>query len=203
MIFSDRLIPFFVLGLLIACGPRNGAEENASDLRVAGRRVGGFKGLGEIEIILNERLSSAGNKIQMSYLLGPALNALLGAFTEGTTTSQFEAAAPNPVNVLLWDILMEKTAGQISQFSTGNYLDEGITRAMGEIEKSPVDADASTSLRDIWQVVMRYDAPESEREAWLTAIQQPDTDWRKAEGRYRTQAVLQSLFMHPYFLLEH
>ena len=201
-----RLTAFLAFAALSACSPKQGGD-SGSALKVAGRQVGGFKGLSQIQVLVNDRLFKSQNHFNMSQLLGPELNALLGAFSDVPTTSQFEAAAPNPVNTLLWDILMDQTAtsiaSEVRETDGGTSLDDSFQSTLKQLVAAPQGKDSSEDLRDLWHEFMRYDAPESERDIWVAAMTAPESDWQANEGRARTRAILQSLLMHPYFLLEH
>lgn len=198
MIYLSRFVWILVLCLMAACGQKS---ESPSELMAEGRQIGSFRGLVQIERLINDRLYRADRPLMINGILGQDLNFLLGSFTGGTGISQREGANPNPVNVLLWEILMDDTAQMIVGGIKAEELDESFQSAAKELFALNREDDASDELRDFWHIFMRYDAPETEREAWVAAMQSSGSDFKTEENPKRS--VLQSLLLHPYFLLEH
>ena len=217
------------LGLVIAVMwlPSCVRKKPTSHVTSAGLMMGGFRGVEAVDRAIQGRIDPYGFFRLNQYLLYSSdLVGLMGGyptFTLGTTTT-LENITPNAVNTMLWKIAMssltESLAEKIcSKDNVTSILDGTFVSVATPICNQPVTAVTVDQLRSLWLRVMRFDAPETEVQAWIDdviaaknaapttaavktidlSVQQSDVDERKS---FLSELLL-SIFMNPYFLLEH
>ncbi|MCX6129310.1 MAG: hypothetical protein NTX25_09650, partial [Proteobacteria bacterium] len=137
------------------------------------------------------------------------LESLMGAFSEIIGHSSQESATPNAVNSLLWQIAMEGQAKDLAEMvclpSSISLLQAEFYNPAHNLCSDPVNLlSAGQDLEDLWLAIARYDAPEAEMRAWIADEQAEDGILASASsGKERVSQLLQSIFLNPYFLLEH
>lgn len=200
----------FRLGLLsllaLSCKHRG----NDSELHSGGRRIGSFKGLATVQMTIKGRLYLPSTFFDLKSFLGDysdeGLTTLLGAYDGRSGSSSLQNAAPNAVNTMLWQIVMDGAASQIAEYAcVNNYplLDTHFEQVANKVCKWPSGADdRAQTLREFWLDLMRYDAPQAEMEAWVAQMTAPSGTVDTLKGEILVKELTQSILMNPYFLLE-
>lgn len=180
-----------------------------SELQVAGRKVGTLKGLEALRDQMRSRLFPAGSSRELDLRKflsedpeeSAGLSFLLGAFNQIAGYSFQERATPNPVNAFLWEIVSEgisnELAVEICSGTKSTFEPKFFSAALALCKTSD-----PTAARNLWMSVMRYDAPEAELNLWMQEESAADGILQVEKDEARLAALLHSIFMNPYFILE-
>lgn len=195
--------------VLSACSP---ASEPTSEPKVGGRATGSLRGLEALEDTINERLFLPRSEtIGLRRYLGDessGLVALLGAFTEVTGFSIQRRAVPNAVNTFLWQKVSAGAADDLAaracQASAGSLV-ETFYRAAHTLclARDPKAPETRQAMESLWMSLARFEAPEAERDMWISDELGVDGIVATSEGQERVAELVQSILMNPYFMLEH
>lgn len=203
---------FFILATatallsVAACRQRDEGGELAS----VGRRVGSYKGLAAIESALKTRVFPNDTYFSLGNYLGEnneaGLPSLLGTYDGRPGSSSLQNAAPNAVNTMLWQIVMEGAAVSISFnacAASASTLEAHLKQTAKTICDWPLGSpDRTKTLQEFWLDLMRYDAPKAEMDAWIRHVSTADTPFAALQGQALVKDLTQSILMNPYFLLE-
>jgi hypothetical protein len=204
-----RLGIAFVLCLsFFACKRRSTPE---SDLFNNARPVGSYKGVAAVENIIRQRIWKE-DYFRLGSYLGDSgddgISLLLGSYDGATGLARLHNPTPNPVNTMLWAILMDKFAAEVVHLLCQGGVDPRIEYHFGQAaiyfcDNTDITEDDSKRLQALWLRVMRYDAPQSEMQAWISEVQSNRGVFASKLEHRKIKTLLQSLLMHPYFLLSH
>jgi hypothetical protein len=144
-------------------------------------------------------------------LLKPSLADLLGSYDGDGLRAGLRNATPNSVNMLLWYMILDTFALEL-----GAVCDDGATAPRGfrleDLKPAATaairslcawplpEAKAIESLHALWEQVLRADAPDQERRAWLTFVQGPS--FEATDGKAAVRQALVAMTYNPYFLLQ-
>ena len=106
---------------------------------------------------------------------------------------------------MLWQIVMEGAAKDISQSACGGGFD--LETHFKQTAKTICDWPAGTedhgkTLREFWLDLMRYDAPQAEMEAWVDQMTASGGPVSTLQGQALVKDLTQSILMNSFFLLE-
>lgn len=176
----------------------------------------GYKGYLEIESTLSKRILVGGKNLDLiSYVggyyspYGSSLADLLGVYTAGTD-SQFVNSNPNPLNVLIWNMIFEEVS---SQFSSGCReqsvpIDQGpfdgkmnpvAYSALTDICMWPhANAKSDEVLLNFWFSILGFDSPEEEFIAFKEFFLK---NYGDTPAKETIKAMVQVMLNQPYILI--
>lgn len=183
--------------------------------------TGTYRGYEEINRIVNERLFARSDALSLRlyveehpptdsiFDLGkPTLKDLLGVYDGDGLRVGLKNGTPNSVNMLLWYMAMD---GLANELALGCQGEAGAHFALVDVQPSVTDLvnkicatpDARSkdeaTLRDLWNVVMRTDAPETEYLAWRNYVQGGSFT---ETGSAAVHSMLLAMLYNPHFLLK-
>ncbi len=191
--------------------------KDSSEIKAAGNRVGEFKGIFATNRIIVTRLFKAGElKFDLTRYLGgdASLIELLGVYSNIGPLNDFRNGTPNSLNMLLWNMALSGLSKDIAEScGTQQIVIEKFIRIdynphfadrLGALCKEPViDFKNEESLLNFWWAVQGFDAPREEYVAWRDFFMSPQSPYAKASSKEVINAMLKTMFLNPYFLLEH
>jgi len=191
-------------------------DSEPSTIKVAGGRVGQFKGHFAIDKILIARLfQGTAINFGISQYLGyeGSLLQLMGGYSEIGPANDFRNGTPNALNMLLWQIafagLSEDLANAcvsptlISDGIGVNQFNDSFAGRLKTMCAWPnVEVKTETNLLNFWWAVQGFDAPREEFEAWRDFFLSPESPYAQASNKEALTAMLKTMFLNPYFLLE-
>jgi hypothetical protein len=200
--------------LLLSAGCTRDSE--SSTIKVAGGRVGQFKGHDAINRILVARLfqGSSGDFGLSRYLsYQSSLPPLMGGYSEIGLTNDFRNGTPNALNMLLWQIafagLSEDLANAcisptlMSEGIGGNRFNDSFAGRLKALCSWPSpEVKNETNLLNLWWAVQGFDAPREEFVAWRDFFLNSESPFAQASSRETLIAMFKTMFLNPYFLLE-
>ena len=179
-----------------------------------------FKGAVALQVTLQARLFEPGNTFDAANYFGtgfnlsdnyvPEIMQLLGVYDANGTSSEFINGTPNPVNMMIHDVLFSgfaKDASAICQKPEVIYfsgMDRGpLKKAVYEqlygLCGSRSEEAYGDNLVDLWLTFMGYSAPEEEFTAWQDYLM--SAEFAQASGPQMVESALYTLLNNPYFLL--
>ena len=201
---------FLSIGIVVAVagGSRNVLAQN----------VGQFRGTQAFTESIVRRLFVGTASFNIGPYLGISINPygenlsdLLGIYLARGTNSQFVNAEPNPVNLLLWEIVaqgLSRDLGSLCAFpgggpsllsGMGTLKPELIAAARDLCQWSDTSARSEAKLEALWLALMRYDAPEAEylafRDFFMAAPQLDEN------SGVHLASMVYAVLMNPYFVL--
>jgi hypothetical protein len=209
-----RLMSILPILLLFAACTRSSETSNVT---LAGGRVGQFKGVVAIQEVIRTRILSSGSA---SFNLGPylahedSLISLLGGYSDVGLRNDFRNGTPNSLNMFLWNITMSMLASDIAR-SCGTIrlavmrsqvfdYNDSFAKHLNALCSWPnSQAKNETNLRNLWIAVQGFDAPKEEFEAWRDFFLSPQSPYADKPNEESMAAMLKTMFLSPYFLLEH
>lgn len=220
----NRWIAAGVIALLMATVPacRESESESLSQLKAGGNRVGEYKGHVAINQIIQTRFLEPG-VTSRSFAIGrylddyinesTSLSALLGRFSGEASTNEFRNGRPNSLNMLLWQIALSKLATEVALSCRDANAPQNLGlypyNASFAARLKPLcswpspEAKQEAKLLDLWQAVMGFDAPKQEFDAWRDYFLAPTSPFANASRDDSLKAMIRSMLLSPYFLLEH
>ena len=212
---------FFVAMLfLVSCGP---SSQKASELETPGRENQSIaKYLNTYEDVLNTLKSrifiteaeiNLAKYVEKQYapddvlsVYKPSLLDLLPAYSGDGLGFGLKNATPNAVNMLLWHIILDGIARDLSRVCVSaspkppifgaEYFQESLLNLINHFcDESPLRRDQLSSL---WQQIVSYDADDSERQRWLNFATGPELNMERRKVVYE---ILFSALYNPYLLL--
>lgn len=211
----------FLSSAMASCKQRG----DSSEVRSAGRRVGSFKDLAAVETTVKSRIVPD-SFFSLARFLDhngeDGLRPLLGGYDGRLGSSSLQNASPNAVNTMLWQIVMEGAATYVASnvcedtprqstltvtAEDGTPDSSGLERHFQQVAKAICDwpaggEDHGKTLREFWLDMMRYDAPQAEMEDWVSQVTSADGPISQLKGEALVKDLVQSILMHPFFLLE-
>ena len=157
---------------------------------------------------LRDRLIAPGKKFDLSAYLGAGTSTglldLLGTYAGSDGTSDFRNGEPNPVNALIWYLLLDSFSKDAGATCTGNSsipwnADIGalILRLCAWPAASAKDEQSLTTL---WWTLTDFDSPPAEFEAWKAlALSQA---LAALPGPRAVAALILSAVYNPFFLFQ-
>jgi hypothetical protein len=162
--------------------------------------------------LLRERLIAPAAPFDLSVYLGEGdvaerpLTRLLGAYDGVGLDNAYRNGRPNAANMALWHLVSTELAREL-----GATCDAGATprwtlaqpaaAALAALCSWPSPAARSDAALDaLWDVLVRYDAPPSERDAWKAFARDPALT---ATGGAAVEALVTAILLNPYLLLAH
>ena len=132
----------------------------------------------------------------------------MGSFTDASGRQSYVNGEPNAVSMTLWDTALTGLAEKISGICTdtpGNiYLNVRGVQAIKAVCLAWPTGVSDAQLHELWSWVMSFDAPESAEADWKAAILDADgLPIRQLPATEGVAAILRTIFMNPWFLLEH
>lgn len=183
--------------------------------------TGTYRGYEEINQMVNERLFSRSDALSLRlyvedqpptdsiFDLGkPTLKDLLGVYDGDGLRVGLKNGTPNSVNMLLWYMAMD---GLAKELSLGCQGEGGAHFALVDVQATVTDLvnricatpDARTkdegTLKELWNAVMRSDAPETEYLAWRNYVQGGSFT---ETGSAAVHSMLLAMLYNPHFLLK-
>lgn len=219
--FVSKQVPaaFLSLFLCLACTSKNPSARTTSE----GKPVGGYKGLIAINQILQLRLltpDAAAPQFSITRYFGQpsgeptGLAILLGAYGGEDAHRTFQNGTPSPMSMLLWQMILTSLAEDIAR----SCDQEGGPRSLGDIFPynqnfithlkplcswpSPA-AKNDSHLLGLWLALMGYDAPREEYESWKEFFLSPESPFSSSSRTEAILAMARTIFLSPFFLLEH
>ena len=191
-------------------------SETLSHVKASGNTVGNYKGIDRISKVLSSRISSTSKPFRLQNYTTPDLRAMLGTYTSNRGNVIFESGIPNPMNSMLWELIFNSVAEDISSLCLPDKTNR-TPRANSSIESlnpevysnlericawpNPL-AKNEALMMQIWFSVMGYDAPEAEFSAWKGYFLSSDSVFVNKSGQETLAAMLATILLNPYFLLE-
>ncbi len=192
--------------------PGSAAENDAT---------GTYRGYEEINRMVNERMFARSNALALReyveeapvldnvFELGkPTLKDLLGVYDGDGLRVGLKNGTPNSVNMLLWYMAMDGLASEMALGCDGEdgahfQLVDVQTRMTDLVNRICATPDAQAkdedTLRELWNTVMRSDAPETEYLAWRNYV----TGGSFTEtGSQAVHSMLLAMLYNPHFLLK-
>ena len=210
----------FLLGTSAAFGA-TGCRTTAtrgSTLEDAGVEIGGLKGAKVIETIVKGRMLSAdgGKDFLLTQFIGDpnekGLASILGGYTGSLSDSSLVSVTPNTVNVILWHLTMRRLAEHFATLvdaaittpiSPSPLNDQYMAAAKPFLAPLPASAiERRPLLKNLWLSVMRFDAPQTEMNAWIEAVA-AESAFVQLSPKDALAILLETIFEDPYFLLAH
>jgi hypothetical protein len=214
-----KLIIYFalisVMASSVACRSRD--RKNGAAVKGSGVPVGQFKGYQRINTLIRSRLldTSANRYFDLgSAFLGgnsQGLSILMGGFAEGAGRPSYVNGEPNAISMMLWDTALTGLAESIASHCQDNPTDYLISayslntrgsKAIKSICTVGPNALTDAQLHDLWMWVMSFDAPELVEAEWKAAILEPNSPIRKMPAKDAIKAIMRTIFLNPWFLLE-
>lgn len=208
---------FFPVGLIAVIFSSCGPAPAASDLNSGAIPVGQFHGYESMSSFFRQKLLDADDPrtdmFELGIFLGtrdPAsLPALLGGFSGDGADNGYRNGVPNAMNSAVWYLVMQRLAGALASYCIDPASALGGSYKLNPALESvltPVCAWPATPPEDLdhlWQYVVGYHAPESEKAVWKQLLEEfrsavPDD----APGKWLTKTSLETMFLNPYFLLK-
>ena len=151
--------------------------------------------------LLNERADFYLADYAGSYALGD----LLG-YQPGGLDQPFRNGIPNPTNMMLWSLALERVSTEIGSICHGNsdnkmakQLRDYVLEDVLTLCSWPDNSAKAEELWDrIWFYIIAYDAPESELLAWKDFFKK---SYQRTNSEQLVSDVFFSVFMNPHFLL--
>jgi hypothetical protein len=187
------------------------SRDQASSIKATGNRIGYLRGFSRIDQIAKSRLLELepGGFLDIGSLLeGGSFSSdlvgfrlLLGGFGPESARGAFENGAPNAVNIFLWQVVLGRLADGLAKGAcdgSGSVaLSFGLaairTDALNSLKPLCAGTHASAELQSLWTLVMGFEPPAAELDAWLAVF---------ADKPVPLADLLRSLFLNPFFLLE-
>lgn len=195
-------------------------KEPEADLLTTGISTGQLRGYFAVEADIKNRMlaPTLRDKFFLGDYLGDkdirsgqvtGLSGFLGSYQGEKDSNKYRSGDPNALNMMLWNIVISGIATDASQhcLADGKPLAFRDTQFSTQLTKictwpSP-DAAQPETLAGLWDTVMGYDVPKSEFNSWKNAILSADSPMLKLSGADATYALVKSILMNPYFLIQH
>ena len=213
----SKFLSFSLAFSLLLSSSSCSRTKDSSEIKAAGNRVGEFKGIVATNKILNTRLFKQGGNFQFDVSLyldrQTSLIELLGVYSNIGPLNDFRNGTPNSLNMLLWNLVFSGLSKDIAEScGTPQLVIEGsikidynqsFAERLGALCKGPVlDLKNEESLLNFWWSVEGFDAPREEYLAWRDFFMSPQSPYANAPSKEAIQAMLKTMFLNPYFLLE-
>ncbi len=216
----SRVISTFLGSLLLSLVGCRTLDNEASSVREAGLQVGGLRGSKAIETAIRDRVYSVANP---AFYLGKyvgdystdGLMSLMGGYNANLGSSSLQNVDPNAVNMMLWRIAAAGAGKDIGQMACAMapaspeqaavYLNVHFFAASKALclSPNPTPEQRIKLLQNLWLAVMRYDAPKSEMDAWITEMAKPGGVLDGPVPMTVVASLMESILMNPYFLMIH
>jgi hypothetical protein len=199
-------------------------KETTSHLNVGGNRVGQFSGIFSINQKLQTRLlesTQANQNFHAGIYLNPSrqyrvegLENLLGAFEGEGINQGFRNGNPNAMNMLLWQIIgfgfANDMAASCSNQMVPEYFNNRYKFKIDFAKRFNVmcrwpdpEVKNESTLLDFWLAFISYDAPKAEFDAWRDLFLDPASPFAQVSPDVAISAMVRTMFLNPYFILEH
>jgi hypothetical protein len=96
----------------------------------------------------------------------------------------------------------QNTVPEIAALTLKLLRPEGTATLKKACSWPQISAKNDQSLQEIWLAVMGYDAPESEFLVWKDFFLNANSDYAHATGQEVLRAMIASILLNPFFLLE-
>lgn len=216
-----KLICIVMTGLLsvgfVACQSRK--KVATSQIKNSGIPVGNLKGYQKINGIVKSRLVAT-SQSQYFDLAGTYLGSfgseqfpsdlaiLMGSFTNSEGGRSYVNGEPNTVNVTLWDSVLLSLSKDMSSHCDGQApvayyrFKDSIKTTLKSMCDGWPNSITEENLQALWFVVMSYDASDAAAKDWKISIMEGAPELSKLPPKEGVSALLRTIFMNPWFLLE-
>jgi hypothetical protein len=213
--------------LSTSCGPAS--TESPSSLFSGGIRKGQLKGYVVLNQIIHERLLqqvphqphfSLGSYVGIrgTQLRGLAL--LFGGFSGVGPANRYRNGIPNPLNTLLWDLVLTAFAKdcskqcRLSPDPLGADDDTNLPPfILNEVTKSTLMAlcawpnrggphGTESSMNQLWDLLMGPNDLDEEKTAWKDFFLKKDSPFANKGAEETVATMLRLILLNPYFILE-
>ncbi len=207
--FKALLIASFVAAGASSC--QTSRKNKGSTTKSVGVPVGQFRGYQRINALIKSRMIEPGEQSRGFDLSGRFLGSydlalLMGSFTDASGKQSYVNGDPNVVSMTLWDTALTGFAGMMSGYCVDAPSSYGLNVRGVQAIKSACTAwpngVTDAQLHELWSWVMSFDAPESAESDWKAAILDPASPIRQLPAKDGVAAVMRTIFMNPWFLLE-
>lgn len=219
-IFMVRLslVLFLVLNLSLGVSLSSCTRDSASStIKVAGGRVGQFKGQMAVTKILVARLfqhSEIGFGFSSYLGFNDSLIEIMGGYSEIGPANDFRNGTPNALNMLLWQMVISgmsedlaSSCGSPSLLARGSSsykFNESFAGRLNALCAWPnPEVKNETNFLNLWWAVQGFDAPREEFEAWRDFFLSSSSPYANATHKEALTAMFKTMLLSPYFLLEH
>jgi len=220
-ILKALLIASFVTTGVSSC--QTSRKNKGSTTKSVGVPVGQYRGYQRINALIKSRLLEPGAAGRSFDLGGTFLGSyssdrfpsdmaiLMGSFTDASGKLSFVNGEPNAVSMTLWDTALTGFAGMMSGYCgdapgagapVGYPLNVRGAQAIRSVCAVWPNGVTDAQLHELWSWVMSFDAPESAEADWKAAILDPASPIRQLPAKDGVAAIMRTIFVNPWFLLE-
>ena len=185
--------------------------------------MGQYRGYQRINALIRSRLLEPGAAGRSFDLGGTFLGSyssdrfpsdmaiLMGSFTDASGKLSFVNGEPNAVSMTLWDTALTGFAGMMSGYCVDApgaglpvlyQLNARGAQAIKSVCTAWPNGVTDVQLHELWSWVMSFDAPESAEADWKAAILDPASPIRQLPAKDGVAAIMRTIFVNPWFLLE-
>ncbi len=214
---------------LVAC-KQNSDHSELSAIQVRGNNLGQLRGPAVIQAMIGQRLGATGADFNLFLYARKnepyaSLAPILGSFNGNGIKNTFANGAPNSINMYLWEkvfthlgqALASDTCGspltkrsaedilnsEVGQpFPLSSYVKQSLASCAKEQQAPDRSNPFGVDPKNLWQILLEEDAPETEFTAWSRWIESPAFLAAYKTPRERLGAAIAGAWMSPYFLLE-
>jgi hypothetical protein len=215
------LIALFVAPVASSCQTSN--KNKGSTTKSVGVPVGQFRGYQRINALIRSRLLEPGGLGRSFDLGGTFLGAyssdrypselalLMGSYTDASGKQSYVNGEPNAVSMTLWDTALTGFAGMMSGYCSdapgaGALIQPPLNvrgaQALRSVCAAWPNGVTDAQLHELWSWVMLFDAPESAEADWKAGILDPASPIRQLPAKDGVAAIMRTIFLNPWFLLE-
>ena len=209
-----------LLALLAACTFLATCTFCTQDAMAGAENGSAFKGALNLQAMLSTRffkpsgtfdISSYFNQhLALQYGYIPPIIQLLGFYDSAGMSSAFVNGTPNPVNMLIHDVIFSSFTHELAQICVDSKavlfsgaaqpINDDLTATLvGICAWSAVETHNANQLMDLWLQTMGYQAPEEEFIAWRDFFM--SDDYSAASGQKIIEDGIYAILNNPYFLL--
>ena len=198
---------------LLSCQPDN---QTQSAVKGGGNTIGNYRGIDKVDQGLAGRLVAKLPAQPLSRYISYDLKGLMGTYTTYRGNVVFENGLPNQMNSMLWDLVIKNFSRDIGSLclqdpskrsekatETLKSLKPEVTARLKSLCSWPeASVKNETLLSQLWLTFMSYDAPESEFLVWKDYFLNEGSPYASTGGQETLTAMITSMLLNPYFLLE-
>lgn len=127
------------------------------------------------------------------------LLSLLGSYSGTGLLQSYSNATPNPLNMMLWLIILEGFANDLAQLCSGENIYEWKSSLETTIKKLCQSSSEVEAWEQLWQLVLRSDGTQRDQQLW---IEQNHPQNATEDFSVHLKKMLLSLLYSPTFLLK-
>jgi hypothetical protein len=211
-----KFVLISILLLSMGCSLKNTEDNSYSELKeIRGGRVGEFKGYEALNLYIIDHFFDLEVEVSRSFHLGVFIGAyrdlngiatILGGFSGDGVENDFRNGKPNGMNTAVWKLAVKRFVYNLVDCASPDDRKRGhykISRHLRDliVKTCQWPQVEKPYLTDLWTLLMGYQAPKSERDAWMALYLDVDSPFKEETGEDTLRAMIMTIMLNPYFML--